>query len=49
MTYNLTVSPAQLALIGKALGRLPYSQVAELVQSIGAQVVKQQDKPDETI
>ena len=47
--YILKVKPAQLDVIGKGLGRLPYEEVAELMQSLRQQVVEQQMKVNKPV
>lgn len=42
--YILKVSPAQLEVIGKALGKLTFDEVATLMQQLRQQVVEQQQK-----
>lgn len=41
-TYTLKVDAKQLEIIGKSLGSMPYSDVAELFQSLRQQVTEQQ-------
>lgn len=40
--YNLKVTGVELDLIGRALGLMPYNDVASLVQKLRQQVVEQQ-------
>lgn len=41
-TFTLTLTEAQLNLVGKALGKLPYEDVAPTINAIMQQVVEQQ-------
>lgn len=40
--YNLKITGVELDLIGRALGLMPYNDVASLVQKLRQQVVEQQ-------
>ena len=40
--YVLKITPQELDLLGKALGGLPYNNVAPLLQKLRSQVVEQQ-------
>lgn len=40
--YNLKVKPADVDNIGKGLGKLPFEEVAALMQSLRQQIVEQQ-------
>lgn len=42
---TLKVKTTDLEKIGKALGRLPFDDVAELMQSLRQQVIEQSTKP----
>lgn len=51
--YNLKVKPGEADLIGKGLGKLPFEEVAPLIQSLRSQIIEQhqikaveQPKPD---
>ena len=41
-SFNLTVPETQLNTIGKALGKLPYEEVAATIQAMAQQVADQQ-------
>lgn len=43
--YTLHLTPADMVVIGAALGKLPYDQVADLVTKIRAQVLQQAQPP----
>lgn len=43
-TYSLTVTAADVGVIGTALGARPYSEVVALLAKLDAQI-KEQDKP----
>ena len=45
-SFTLTVTPAEIQIIGKGLGSQPYETVAPLMAKLQAQVVEQQ-KPKE--
>lgn len=46
--YTLKVKAVELDKIGKALGKLPYEEVVELIQNLRQQVIEQQQpKPVE--
>lgn len=47
MTFTLTLDKEQLEIMGAALGRLPYAQVAPLVQEINRQMALQLTKAQE--
>lgn len=40
--YNLKIKPVDLEMIGRGLGRLPFDEVAPLIQSLRSQVIEQQ-------
>ena len=40
--YTFRLKPEQVDLVGKALGKLPFEEVAEVVQSLRQQIVEQQ-------
>ena len=39
--YTVTVTPQNMAMIGKALGQMPYSDVAVLIADLQRQMVEQ--------
>ena len=43
--FNLKLKAADVDLIGRALGKLPYEEVANLVNNLRQQIVDQQGKP----
>lgn len=48
--FTVKVSPAELDLIGKGLGKLPFEESAPLIQKLRQQIVEQQkpvEKPAE--
>jgi len=45
-SYNIKVDNSQLDLIGKALGKMPYEDVAVLMQVLRQQVVEQSKLPE---
>lgn len=45
-TFTLTVTPADLQVIGKGLGTQPYEAVAQLMAKLQAQVIEQQKPKD---
>jgi hypothetical protein len=42
--YHMTIKPTDMVLIGKALGRMPYDEVSELIRTLLTQVQAQQIK-----
>lgn len=40
--YNLKITPQELDQVGKALGLMPYNDIAPLMQKLRAQVMEQQ-------
>ena len=45
-SFTLTVSPAELQVIGKGLGTQPYESTAPLMAKLQAQVIEQQKPKD---
>jgi hypothetical protein len=45
--YAFKVTPAEAEIIGKALSKLPYEEVAPLLQKLRTQVLEQQKAPEE--
>ena len=39
--FHLTIKSTDVNVIGKALGKLPFDEVAELLQSLRAQIIEQ--------
>jgi hypothetical protein len=46
---TLKVNNAELGLIGKGLGTLPFNDVAPLMNKLQSQVVEQQKAPEKTV
>ena len=44
--YNLKLSPAELDIVGKALGTQPFNDAAPLLNKLRQQVVDQSPKPE---
>ena len=44
-TYTLTVTQSDIAELGRALGAMPYNDVATLITKLDGQVRAQQKKP----
>ena len=42
--YTITLNEQQLNLLGKALGKMPFEEVAQTIQIIQQQVTEQQQK-----
>lgn len=42
--YLLRVKPADIDKLGKALGKLPYDEAADLINSLRQQIIEQQSK-----
>lgn len=40
--YTLKITPAEVETVGKALGKLPFEDVAKLIQKLQTQIVEQQ-------
>lgn len=47
--YNLKVTTADLELMGKALGKLPFDDVFALMQSLRSQVINQQQEANKPV
>lgn len=47
--YTIKLTTAEIDIVGKALGTLPYQEVALIIQKLRQQIVDQQsaNKPDE--
>lgn len=43
--FNIKVNQVQLEMIGRGLGKLPFDEVAPLIQNLREQVMQQQIKP----
>lgn len=43
--FTIKIAPAELDLIGKGLGKLPFEDVAPLIQKLRQQVMDQQKPP----
>ena len=40
--YTLKITPAEVETVGKALGKMPFEDVAKLIQKLQTQIVEQQ-------
>jgi hypothetical protein len=49
MTYTITLTQEQWAVVGAALAEMPFKHAAPVVAEINRQAAEQQNKPEEQI
>lgn len=47
--YTVKLTAAEIDIVGKALGKMSYEDVALLIQKLRQQIVEQQNKPVENL